>query len=131
MENVTVIRTLTSPTGTFGVIQFPGESLYTVERPWLENRGGVSCIPTGLYRCRWTLSPRLKKFTYEVLNVPNRTGIRIHAANFPNQVIGCIALGERIGTIDGRSALLLSAPAVRRFNLTMAQKEFQLEVRNG
>ena len=64
-------------------------------------------------------------------------GVRIHSANFMGdsakglrcQLNGCIALGERLGKMDGQKAVLLSAPAVRRFEEMMAGETFKIEVR--
>ena len=113
---------------TFGVLQFANRKWFTCERPWLDNQNNVSCIPIGLYLCRWTLSPRLKRFTYEVLNVPRRSGIRIHSANFPSQVLGCIALGEKYGKMDGMQGVFCSVTAIRQFEAALNKQDFILEV---
>lgn len=65
----------------------------TVERPWKDNARGVSCIPPGEYSMIFTLSARFHKKLYILENVPDRSGIRIHAANYPHELEGCIALG--------------------------------------
>jgi len=71
--------------------------------------------------------------------VPGRAGIREHSANFMGdakkgfhcQLNGCIAPGERLGWMDGQKAVLLSAPALRRFEMHMEHKPFTLEIRNA
>jgi len=76
---------------------------------------------------------------YLVEAVDKRTGIRKHSANlmgdikkgFKAQLNGCISLGERLGWIDGQKAVLLSAPAMRRFENLMGGKPFVLEITNG
>jgi hypothetical protein len=76
---------------------------------------------------------------YLLLGTSPRAGIRKHPANFMgdrtkglrSQLYGCIALGERLGWMDGQKALLLSAPAVRRFEDYMERKPFRLEVINA
>lgn len=76
---------------------------------------------------------------YLLLGTDPRAGIRKHPANFMGddrmgyrrQLNGCIALGERLGWMDGQKALLLSAPAVRRFEDHMQRKPFLLEIRNA
>lgn len=73
---------------------------------------------------------------YEVVGVPKRSGIRKHSANFMGakdegfrcQLNGCIALGEKLGWIEKQKALLISAPAVRRFESFMNREPFELEV---
>ncbi len=114
---------------TFGVMQYAGNKWFTCERPWKDNENNVSSIPTGSYLCRWTLSPRLKRFTYEVLNVPGRSGIRIHSANFPSQVLGCIALGQKYGQMDGKQGVFSSVTAIRQFEIALNKQEFTLEIK--
>jgi hypothetical protein len=137
-ERVILTRIESSDQGTFGKIAFGGITLFTGELPWLENAANVSSIPTGIYPCRPTFSPRFKRQMILVDGVPDRTGVRIHSANFMGrapawraQLNGCIAIGERLGVMDGQKALLLSAPAVRRFEAAMGESVFELEVRNG
>lgn len=139
MIRAVLTRIESSDQGTFGVLSVAGVTFFTGELPWRENASNVSCIPTGVYRCQWTYSPRFRRKMYLVDPVPRRTGIRKHAANFMGdvkkglkaQLNGCIALGERLGWINGQKALLLSTPAMRRFESLMGGKPFELEVRYG
>lgn len=64
---------------------------YSLELPWLCNEVNISCIPRGIYKLKLTFSPRFKRQLWEVLNVPNRSGIRIHSANIVDELEGCIA----------------------------------------
>lgn len=128
MRTVTLIRQHPLKTATMGIIKAGDLELYTIERPWLDNQNFVSCIPTGIYECRYTLSPRMKKYTYEVLNVPKRAGIRIHGANYAEQLFGCISLGEKFGFMQGKPAVMLSRSAITKFELEMGKKPFKLEV---
>lgn len=66
----------------------------TLELPWENNLRNHSCIPSGKYPCHLTYSPKFGKNMYEILNVPNRAGIRIHKANYFDQLSGCIAVGS-------------------------------------
>jgi len=136
VERVILERLETSDHGTFGRIIAKNLTLFSGELPWRENAPNISCIPIGTYLCRWTLSPRFKRFMYAVESVPQRTGVRKHSANlmgdslqgYRAQLNGCIALGERLGWMDGQKALLLSAPAMRRFERHMELKPFELEI---
>lgn len=139
MKTAVLTRLETSDQGTFGRLLVDGKVFFTGELPWRENRDDVSCIPAGTYTCRWTLSSHFKRFLFLVGQVPERDGVRIHSANlmgdaaagFKAQLNGCIALGERLGLMDGQKALLLSAPAVRSFETLMGKKPFRLEVLDG
>jgi hypothetical protein len=129
MKKVTLKRRPSIPVGTFGVLSVDNLVLFTVELPWKNNANNVSCIPPGKYRVSWTKSPRLKKFTYEVTGVKGRAGIRIHSGNFASQVLGCIALGETNGVMDGKRGVFSSVSAVRRFEKLLDRQDFNLEVR--
>ena len=129
--------------GTFGQLWTPGLQLFSGELPWMDNRPNVSCVPPEpgaapvLYRCAWTWSPRFRRMMYLLLGTEPRLGIRKHSANlmgaiaqgFRAQLNGCIALGERVGYMAGQKALLLSAPALRRFEAHMGHRAFLLEIR--
>lgn len=143
--DVVLERLETSNQGTFGWIWTRGLLLFTGELPWRENRFNVSRIPPEpagaprLHRVAWTYSPRFRRMMYLLLGTEPRTGIREHPANFMgdaalglrSQLNGCIALGERLGWMDGQKALLLSAPAVRRFEAHMGHRPFLLEIRGN
>ncbi len=129
MKQVVLKRTLSLKDGMFGLISYDSLKWFTVERPWLDNQHGISCIPTGTYTCAWTYFPRAKKYDYMVLNVQKRTGIFIHSANFPYQIEGCIALGTSVGVMDGKRGVFSSVTAIRQFNEALNKETFQLEVK--
>lgn len=129
MKRATILRGESSNQGTFGKIISGSLSLYTLELPWHNDESNISDIQKGLYVCRYTLSPRLRKYTYEVFGDNKRSGIRIHSANLASQLLGCIALGQKIGTMDGVKAVFLSRPAVTQFEQFMQRQIFQLEVK--
>ena len=138
MHHVLVERLETSDQGTFGRVLFAGLMLYTGELPDRNNAPNVSCIPAGLYQGLWTFSPAFKRFMYLITPVRGRSGIRAHSANlmgfnppYRKQLNGCIAFGERLGWMDGQKALLLSAPAVRRFEQALNRETFQMEITNA
>lgn len=136
MNRVVLSRFETGDQGTFGKVFAPNLSLFSGELPDRDNKPNISCIPAKAYSCRWTYSPRFQRFMYLVEDVPERTGVREHSANlmgdkalgFKAQLNGCIAFGERLGWIDKQKAVLLSAPAMRRFEKQMNYKEFILEI---
>ena len=53
-------------------------------------------IPAGRYDVAVTWSPKFKRWLPLLLNVPYRTGIRIHAGNNPDDSSGCILLGRAL-----------------------------------
>jgi hypothetical protein len=125
--------------GTFGRIVAGTFTCFTGELPWRDNAPSLSCVPAGTYRVIWTWSPRFRANKYRLVDVPARAGVLEHAANLMGDVAlglraqlnGCIALGERLGWMDRQKALLVSQPAVRRFEEYMGRKPFTLEIRDG
>ena len=76
--------------------------MYTLERPVFQNRYKLDAIPPGTYEIQLTHSGTFSEekpyrdlggLVPILMNVPERTGIRIHVANFVRQLEGCIAVG--------------------------------------
>jgi len=67
---------------------------WTIERPWLDNRTSVSCIPVGEYQMVRVVSPKFGADTWEVADVNGRTHILIHTANYSRDIEGCIGFGR-------------------------------------
>lgn len=103
----------------------------TLELPWLNNQHNISCIPTGTYTVKYTFSPRMLKFTYEVQNVPNRSGIRIHVGNYYSDLLGCIALGNGLTDInhDGEIDVVNSKITITAFEGFMGKTSFTLIIK--
>ena len=80
---------------TMGVMITPkGNKYATVERPWLDNKVNVSCIPKGTYVCRNNHeSPKFGR-TISVKNVAGRTDILMHVGNFVHNSLGCILINS-------------------------------------
>lgn len=135
MRTATLVRGPSTKDGTFGVITTDaGTHWVTGELPWDNNNRGTSCIPEGVYKCRWFDSPK-HGWCYQIYNVPNRSLIEIHSANFPpQQLMGCIALGKETGMMapysgaPAQMAVLKSKKAVDEFEEDMQGQIFQLTI---
>ena len=114
--------------GTFGTLVMDNFNCLTVELPYRDNEPNTSCIPKGQYTCKWTHSPRLDKYTYELQDVPNRAGIRIHSANYPDQLLGCIALGSYTANVNGKEGVFNSRDTLQKFETLLNQQDFTLEI---
>jgi len=101
--------------GTFGVL-LDGDVPFalTVERPWLNNQRGVSCIPDGIYQCMRVDSPKFG-YTFEVMDVPGRSEILFHKGNILDDTHGCIVVGEQFESLGGKVAVLSSAKGFAEF----------------
>jgi len=103
----------------------------TLELPWLDNQQNISCIPQGLYDVVYTFSPRMLKYTYELKKVQNRSGIRVHTANYFYQLKGCIALGDGFKDInkDGQLDVINSSKTIKAFEAFMEKKNYKLLIK--
>lgn len=89
-----LVRDVQSNETTFGKLYLEDDFLcFTLELPYRFNARGISCIPTGLYKCHWRNSPRFGR-SIELLDVPNRKYILIHSGNKVKDTNGCILVGE-------------------------------------
>jgi hypothetical protein len=131
--NYQLIRFAYTPFGVFGRLQYSKEkALYTVERPWLQNKRNISCIPVGTYPLKLE---RFHRGDYEAIglqNVPERSQILIHIANTMNDVQGCIGVGNTLGYLTYYWAVQNSKIS---FDILMAdfierEKPVSLEISN-
>ena len=115
---------------------------YTIERP-LFYKGNSNkrddkktatinescCIPIGKYKVKKTFSQKFQTNLFLVLDVSGRDGIRIHQANWMQQLHGCIATVDWI--INDKSKIftgLNSAESLDNFHKFIAGNEFTLKI---
>lgn len=76
-----------------------------------------TAIPYGTYEIKWTYSPRFKKYTPQLMNVPQFEGIRIHAGNTSADTEGCLILGEnkQVGKVlNSRATINKFYPIIKK-----------------
>lgn len=127
MEKVYLTRAARNPVGSYGVLVYNSYPLcVTAERPWLNNKPNVSCIPAGTYHFKRYQSPHNGE-TWITQDVPGRSNIEIHAANTPEQVEGCCAVGLYFAQFDGVMGVTASLATMNRLRATLPN-EFDLVV---
>ena len=97
MRQIELIRVRRDGKAVHGTIRAPRWAWDCNQFPSLENADYI--IPAGTYEVRLTYSPRFKKYLPLLMNVPGRTGIRIHTGSKPEHSKGCIlvgAIGKRL-----------------------------------
>lgn len=102
MKLITLNRVITTDEGILGVLHNNGSPMaVTLERPWKDNKAWESCIPFGMYPL--TRLDKSKAFNYPhylLEGVPDRTFIKIHVANYPSELSGCIGVGSYFANGD-------------------------------
>ncbi len=117
------------PDRTEGNIILPdGETIYTLERPWLNNKANKSCIPAGVYKAQWLERSGSGKYkrVWHLQDVPGRSGILIHSGNLVRHTLGCILPGMKFGTIENSPAVLSSGTALSRLRNSFEGSDFLL-----
>jgi hypothetical protein len=110
---ILIKRKYFKPAYTIGVLYVDNEEMFnTLELPKDYDGDGISnepdkeCVAPGEYLINLTWSAALGKYFLEVVGVPCRVGIRIHPANYPNEIKGCIATGKNKvvgGVVESRN----------------------------
>lgn len=94
--DLTILRLTDDGTETQGVFVAAGKAFaVSLERPWLDNKPEISCIPAGTYLCKRRWSDHFQREVFEISDVPGRTNILIHPANLVTQLEGCVAIAEK------------------------------------
>ena len=83
MTSIHLIRRTKDGRAVRGVMRLGAQEIAT-----LENDDYI--IPCGTYPVRVTWSPKFKRMLPIVLNVPGRSGIRVHRGTKPEHSRGCI-----------------------------------------
>lgn len=102
---IVLARVARSEAGTFGVLVHDYIPFaVTLELPWKDNARDQSCIPSGDYTCRRVKSSKFGE-TFEVCDVPNRSGILLHRGNTVPDTSGCILVAEEFTVLNGCPAI--------------------------
>jgi len=102
--------------------------LATMELGWHQNVEDISCIPAGKYTARKFYSLKHKN-CFLIMNVPDRTMIEIHAANFSKQLKGCVAVGTSFRDIDSDGEIdLLNSRIALNSLLKEMPDDFPIEI---
>lgn len=114
---------------TLGSFYFNGVHFCeTMELPWNDNQRRISCIIEGRYKVIAHDSPKFGD-TFWIQDVPNRSEILIHPANFTRQLLGCVAPGLSHRDIDGDGIIdVASSRKAMDILLEVLPKKFELEI---
>ncbi len=105
-----------------GEMDVHGVTFWTIERGWHNNAARVSCVPVGTFllkRAMWFRGELEDVETFELMGAMGRSLIKIHWANTSDELEGCIGIGNGVGWIRGRLAVLNSQDAHRHFMRVM------------
>jgi hypothetical protein len=130
MKKVLLERFAYSPMGTFGVLTVDDFECYTVERPWLDNKASESCIPEGAYGIELGMYNRGGYPAYEIMDVPDRSLIKMHIANNINDVVGCVGFGDSLGFYENLWCVRNSGKTMKKFMAAMDGQNGQIIIKS-
>lgn len=95
---IQLVRDRFTEKSTSSKLIVPGcAEMFAIELPkTFEGRLNVpkhTCVISGIYELRLMFSPHNKLWVPLLFNVPGRDMIEVHPANYPSQLLGCIAPG--------------------------------------
>lgn len=131
IPEVNIIRNQDDGVQTLGEIYVKGKKFNTLELSLKDNKQNISCIPAGVYDVKYTFSPKFMKYTYEILNVRNRSGIRLHSGNKYTEISGCVLCGNGYRDIngDGRLDIINSTITIKEIEDLLERKPFKLFIK--
>ena len=103
-----LVRKIFSSRSTIGDMSIDGVPYCkTLELPWRDNANNISCIPEGAYKVAIDMSVAHHERWPHIMDVPGRGGVRIDIANYPSEILGCVAVGKTAGVDSiGQSAVV-------------------------
>lgn len=123
MKNVTLVRTAKNDVAIYGILTITeGDNVIFVCLT-IENK--AKSFSVGKYPLKLEYSPRFKTDLWELYGVKGRGEIKIHVANYWNQLDGCIGVG-RISQDLNQDAILdlgQSKIALEDFMVTMQDQK--------
>ena len=123
MKIVELIRLEESAQGTIGILKIQKQVFcFTLEPPDRLNELNRSSIHPKQYTCSPYLSEKHGQ-TFQVMDVPGRTGILFHAGNKVKETEGCILVGSHQDKLKGDRAVLNSGTTFKRFTETVGVGE--------
>jgi hypothetical protein len=99
------------------------DTLEDTVRPNGKKIASKTAIPAGDYKVIKSYSPRFKKILPEILNVPNFTGVRIHAGNTAKDTDGCVLLG-----LNKTKGAVLDSQTTMAYFMARTPNEFDLTI---
>lgn len=129
-----LVRVRSNETGVLGELILPnGEMIFSLEPPDNDNKPSIACIPLGSYHCKRDKTG--KHQYYAVQDVPDRSAIEIHIANYyinpktkKQELHGCIALGMQCN-VANPFAVWNSRTACNLLLDVMEEQDFSLIIR--
>lgn len=145
MKRITLQRVAASAREIVGELVVGDHTYWSLERPWLPDSPGgrskQSCVPAGIYALRRHTRPNGDKVLalinpglgvfYQAADRPSGVGrflILIHAANYVEDIEGCIAPGDDYVLSGGRDMVTNSRRTMQRILGYIGNDDAEIEI---
>ena len=133
--DLTLTRLTTINDAVIGRLDGLSKTLWVLEDSWKNNQRNISCIPVGFYVVHphgWENDTPFKyKKTWQLRNVPGRSGILIHAGNFIKDTQGCLLVGMGCQISQTQTMVNDSRTAIEFMRREIGENKFTLTIRNA
>ena len=125
MKHVRIIRVERSEDGLIGVLTIDGKADCWTMQP--DERDSHFSVPVGNYLCKRFHGKKWQD-TFEII-VAGHSALLFHIGNREDDSEGCLLLGEEVGELNGKRAVLASGKAFMEFMKKMgSDQEFNLVI---
>ena len=120
-KTLLLTRLTRSEKAAYGLLSVIDKDLIVFNCRTIENLSRLCA--DGVYGIKFEWSPRFEMNLWELKGVPGRSEIKIHIANYWEQLEGCVGVGQNHQDIDGDGDIDLgaSALALRAFHNAMKE----------
>ncbi len=123
MKEVELIRVSKTDKAIYGILIVTDGNIVDYVCKTIEN--AAKSFPAGKYPIKLEFSPRFKTMLWELCGISERSEIKIHAANYYQELDGCIGVGQSHQDIDGDGDIdiSISKAALNEFMIAMIQEK--------
>ena len=119
MKRLRIVRVESTEQGLLGVLTIDGQLTCLTMQP--DPADVHFSIPAGSYECRRFHGKKWQD-TFEI-KVKGHTALLFHSGNVEDNSEGCILLGEQVGELNGKRAVLASGKAFCDFMKKMGDDQ--------
>jgi len=116
--------------GRFIVLSYKGKLLfdsYSLERGGGGNVRMLNRTLAGTYPIVYEYSEKFDMFLWEIKKTQHRSEMKVHSANFWEQLNGCTSIGEKLSDIDGDGYLDVTSSVKTLKKLHKVLKPYEKE----
>lgn len=119
-KKIILTRLAGNEKAVYGVLSIVEDGVITFVCKTIENK--EKTFPAGIYPIKLEHSPSFNTKLWELYGIPGRSEIKVHVANYYDQLDGCIGVGATLEKLNADNVhdITSSAPTLAAFHNKMA-----------